>query len=90
MRMCTRPILQQPNFTKRFFVQMDASNHGVGTILSQKGEELADLTKEMMPRLHPITFYLATFTPTQQKYDIYKKELYAVLKALEHWRPYLA
>ena len=25
----------------------------------------------------------------QQKYDIYEKELYAVLRALKHWRPYL-
>jgi len=75
---------------KRFFVQTDASNHGIGAILSQEGEEPADLTKETMPKLHPITFYSATFTLTQQKYDIYKKELYAMLKALEHWRPYLA
>jgi len=66
------------------------SNHGIGAILSQEGEELADLTKETMPKLHPIAFYSATFTLTQQKYDIYEKELYAVLKALEHWRPYLA
>jgi hypothetical protein len=88
--MCTRPILRQPNFSKRFFVQTDASNHGMGAILSQKGEELADLNKETMPKLHPIAFYLATFTPTQQKYNIYEKELSAVIKSLEHWRPYLA
>jgi len=25
----------------------------------------------------------------QQKYDIYEKELYVVLRALKHWRPYL-
>ena len=89
-RMCTRPILRQPNFNKRFFVQTDASNHGMGTILSQEGEELADLNKETMPKLHPIASYSATFTPMQQKYDIYEKELYAVVKSLEHWRPYLA
>ncbi len=68
---------------------MDASNHGMGAILSQEGEELADLMKETMPKLHPITFYSTTFTPMQQKYNIYKKELYVVLKALEHWRLYL-
>ncbi len=87
-RMCTGPILRQPNFNKRFFIQMDASNHGIGAILSQKGEkEEADkaLSKGTMPKLHPITYYLATFTPTQQKYDIYKKELLAVVKLLEHW-----
>jgi hypothetical protein len=88
--MCTRPILQQPSFNKRFFVQTDASNHGMGAILLQEGEELADLNKETMPKLHSIAFYLATFTSTQQKYDIYEKELYAIIKSLEHWRPYLA
>jgi hypothetical protein len=61
----------------------------VGAILSQEGEELADLNKETMLKLYPIAFYSATFTPTQQKYDIYEKELYTVVKSLEHWRPYL-
>ncbi len=89
-RMCSAPILRQPDFNKRFFVQIDASNHGMGTILSQEGDELANLDKDTMPKLHPIAFYSATFTPTQQKYDIYKKELYAIIKALEHWCPYLA
>ena len=62
----------------------------MGTILLQKGEELANLNKEAMPKLHPIAFYSATFTSTQQKYDIYEKELYTIVKSLEHWRPYLA
>jgi hypothetical protein len=46
--------------------------------------------KGTMPKLHPVAFYSATFTPTQQKYDIYEKELLAVVKSLEHWRAYLA
>jgi hypothetical protein len=61
----------------------------MGAILLQEEEELADLMKETMPKLHPIAFYSATFTPTQQKYNIYKKELYTIIKSLEHWRPYL-
>ena len=48
------------------------------------------LSKGTMPKLHPIAYYSATFTPTQQKYDIYEKELLAVVKSLEHWRVYLA
>ncbi len=65
---------------------MDASNHSIGAILSQEGEEDVNLalSKGTMPKLHPIAYYLATFTPTQQKYDIYKKELLAVVKVLKH------
>ncbi len=93
MRMCTGPILRQPDFNKRFFIQTDTSNHSVGAILSQEGEEEeADkvLSKGTMPKLHPIAYYSATFTPTQQKYDIYEKELLAVVKSLKHWQAYLA
>src|SRR6266851_4020336 len=41
------------------------------------------------PRRHPITYYSNTFTPMEQNYDIYKREFLGVVKALEHWRPYL-
>jgi len=67
-------------------VQTDISNHSVRAVLSQEGKEQADLTlsKGTMPKLHLVAYYSATFTPMQQKYDIYEKELLAVLKALEH------
>ncbi len=41
------------------------------------------------PKLHPITYYSATFTPTEQNYNIYERELLAIMKALTHWRHYL-
>ena len=87
--MAEEPILAQPNFKKCFFLQTDALVYGMGTILSQEGDTLVDLTKPTQPKLHPIIYYSTTFTPTQQKYDIYEQELLAVMKALAHWRPYL-
>ena len=39
---------------------------------------------------NPVAYYSATFTPTERNYDIYERELLAILKALEHWRPHLA
>jgi hypothetical protein len=36
--MCKAPVLIQPNFEKKFFLQVDASAYSVGTILSQEGE----------------------------------------------------
>ena len=32
------PVLIRTNFKKKFFLQVDASAYGVGTVLSQEGE----------------------------------------------------
>jgi len=69
-RMCSRPVLTQPNFDKPFFLQTNASAYGVGAILSQEGEHHA--TASQKPKLHPIAYYSATFTPTERNYDIYE------------------
>jgi hypothetical protein len=89
-RMCQNPILVQPDFNKRFYLQVDASAFGMGAILSQEGEPTTPaLERRKSTILHPISYYSATFTPTEWNYDIYERELLAVMKALAHWRPYL-
>jgi RNase H-like domain found in reverse transcriptase len=69
------------------------SGYGLGAILSQEGgsDDTPDTPEafKTRPRLHPIAYYSATFTPTEQNYDIYERELLAVIKALAYWRPYL-
>ena len=85
--MCCRPILRQPNYKKPFFLATDASAYGVGAVLSQEGG-LHPRTKKSIQ--HPIAYYSATFTPTERNYDIYERELLAILKVLEHWRSHLA
>ncbi len=85
--MCSCPVLTQPDFNKPFFLQTDASAYGVGAILSQEGEHHAVASQK--PKLHPIAYYSATFTPTEWNYDIYERELLAIMKALTHWRHYL-
>ena len=34
--MCEAPVLIQPNFEKKFFLQVDASAYGMGAVLSRK------------------------------------------------------
>jgi hypothetical protein len=86
-QMCSKPVLRQPNFSKKFFIHTDASAYGVGAILSQEGEP--NTTNPQKPKQHPIAYYSATFTPTERNYDIYERELLAIIKAITHWRPYL-
>src|SRR5712671_5272140 len=86
--MCSKPVLTQPQYDRPFIVHTDASAYGVGAILLQEGE--VNPQKPSKPRLHPIAYYSATFTPTERNYDIYKHELLAVIKALQNWRPHLA
>ena len=90
--MCSSPVLTQPNFNKRFILQVNASAYGVGTILLQEGDPTTftpSLKQWTKPALHPIAYYSATFTATERNYDIYKQELLAIMKALVHWRLYL-
>jgi hypothetical protein len=89
-RMCKEPVLMQPNFERRFYLQTDASGYGMGAILSQEGgtKDTPDTPDEPFkthPKLHPIAYYSATFTPAECNYDIYERELLAVMKALSHW-----
>jgi len=84
-RMVSKPVLQQPDFDKTFYLQTDTSKYGVGTILLQDGS-MKGVTPQ---KRHPVAYYLATFSPTEQNYDAHDLEFLRVLKSIEHWRPYL-
>ena len=60
-------------------------------ILSQEGESTPtfDPSKQLKPKLHPIAYYSAMFIPAERNYDIYERELLAMMKSLAHWRQYL-
>ncbi len=81
--MVSKPILQQPDFNKMFYLQTDASKYGVGAVLLQDG----GMKGVTLRKWHLIVFYSATFSPTEQNYN--DLEFLGVLKSIEHWRPYL-
>ncbi|KAJ1300254.1 hypothetical protein OPQ81_005083 [Rhizoctonia solani] len=71
------PVLIQPDISKEFFLECDASDYATGAILSQKGSD---------DKLHPVAFLSKTLSPAERNYDIFDKELLAVIRALREWR----
>jgi hypothetical protein len=74
------PILIHPDPAKPFIVETDASDFALGAILSQFGID---------GLLHPVTFYSRKLTSAEINYQVYDKELLAIIMAFEQWRPYL-
>ncbi|GBM39216.1 Retrovirus-related Pol polyprotein from transposon 17.6 [Araneus ventricosus] len=74
------PVLYSPDFTKPFIVQCDASNIGVGVVLSQingKEEE------------HPIMFLSKKFSKTEQNYSTTERECASIIFTVQKLRCYL-
>ena len=80
-RVISEPILAQPNLAELFMLEVDASGYAVGAVLLQRKED---------GKLHPIGYFSSTLNKAERNYNIYDLELLAIVKALEHWRPYLA
>ncbi|XP_029285544.1 uncharacterized protein LOC115007027, partial [Cottoperca gobio] len=80
-RFTSGPILQMPDAGRQFVVEVDASDVGVGAVLSQRAAEDG--------KMHPCAFYSRRLTPAECNYDIGNRELLAVKLALEEWRHWL-
>ena len=74
------PVLLLPDPDKRYLVEVDASDFATGGVLSQKGPD--DLW-------HPVAYLSKSLSEPERNYDIYDKELLAIVRALEAWRHYL-
>uniref|UniRef100_A0A3B3HZY6 Gypsy retrotransposon integrase-like protein 1 n=1 Tax=Oryzias latipes TaxID=8090 RepID=A0A3B3HZY6_ORYLA len=75
------PILIQPDTTRQFVLEVDASDSGVGAVLSQR-EEKTD-------KLKPCAFFSKKLTPAERNYDVGNRELLAIKLAIEEWRHWL-
>ena len=73
-------VIQIPNISKPFHVMTDASLTALGGVLMQTNAN---------GDLHPYAYYSQKFSSAEHNYDIYDKELLAVLHALKEWRNYL-
>lgn len=77
--LCAKPVLTAPDFDKEFVVQADASETGLGAVLTQlHGEEE-----------HPVLYLSRKLLRCERNYATVEKECLAVKWALETLRYYL-
>lgn len=75
------PVLRIYDWAKRTVVETDASNWACGGTLSQYDDEGI---------LRPVAYFSQRHSSAECNYDIYDKELLAIIKALEEWDRELA
>ncbi len=71
------PILLHPDPELPFIVEVDASEVGVGAVLSQRS--ISD------NRVRPCSFFSRSLSSAERNYDVGNRELLAVKLALEEW-----
>lgn len=76
----TAPILQHFNPSQPITVETDASDFAIAGVLNQPNSQGI---------LHPIAFYSRKLDDSEVNYDIYDKELLAIVDSFQVWRHYL-
>ncbi|GFY06605.1 retrovirus-related Pol polyprotein from transposon 17.6 [Trichonephila clavipes] len=73
------PILAYPEIGKQFILDTDASHESIGAVLSQEidGQERV------------IVYFSKRLSKPDRNYCVTRKELLAIVKAVEHFHPYL-
>ena len=79
-QLCSDPVLKSPDFSKAFILQTDASNRGVGAVLSQIGDDNEE---------HPVAYFSRKLLLREEKYSTIEKECLAIKLAIQAFRVYL-
>ena len=78
--LCCSPVLFSPDQEKEFILQTDASDRGVGAVLTQR----EDNGKE-----HPVAYFSRKFLPREERYSTVEKECLAIKLGVQAFRVYL-
>ena len=74
----TAPVLRHFDRLRTCYVECDASDYVTAGVLSQKDDDGI---------LHPVAFFSRKMAPAECNYEIYDKELLAIIRCFEEWRP---
>ena len=75
----TAPVLLNPSDDDPFRLETDASEYAIGAVLSQKQGD----------KWHPVAYLSKALNPTERNYEIYDREMLAIMISLKEWRHYL-
>ena len=78
--LAAQPILATPDYSKEFIVQTDASEQGIGAVLSQQDDDRGD---------RPLAFFSWKLLDRERNYSTVEKECLAIVAALKHFEVYL-
>ena len=78
--LCSDPILISPDFDRPFILQTDASDRGLGAVLSQHAEDDQE---------HPVAYWSRKLLPREQRYSTIEKECLAIKLGVAAFQVYL-
>ena len=76
----SHPVLIYPDPMQPYQLVTDASLIAHSAVLLQEGPD---------NDWHPVAYLSSSFSPLERNYDVFDRELLAIIKALEHWKHYL-
>jgi hypothetical protein len=79
-KLVSAPILAFPDYTRSFVLDTDASDTGMGAVLSQLDDNGAERV---------VAYASCTLSRAERRYCVTRKELLAVVTFIKHFRPYL-
>ena len=76
----TAPVLRHADFKRKFFIQCDASNQGLGAVIFQETDEGYE---------YPVAFFSQKFTKSEKNLSVTEKECLACIRSVERFRAYI-
>ena len=78
--LCNAPLLSTPDFDRSFVLQTDASERGVGAVLSQCDDEGME---------HHVAYFSKKLLPREERYSTVEKECLAIKLGIQAFKVYL-